>query len=245
MKVLLTRLTAFAGRHWLRIGLIGCALLLFSQKQIDFNVRLGHPGPDALPAANPDGLAPAPVVDTEEPLLMSESRPSVAEAGGFFSRFNFFGSATPDRFEELSLRSSGEVDAFVTRFRHVAEAEQEKFGIPVSITLATGLLYSRAGQAAGAREANNYFGLGCGSDWAGPTGRAAGDCIRSYETAWTSFRDFSLYLSSGPYAQLAQFGPRDYHRWAAGMQELGFNANGNLASELQRTIDRFQLFRFD
>ncbi len=244
MKISLTRLSAYAGRHWLRLGLLACAVLLLSQKQIDFNVRLGHPAGTAVPATMPT-LPPVPVADEEAPLLMSEESTLAAAAGGFFSRFHFLGGGEADLYTVLAQRPAGEVEAFVTRFRHVAEAEQEKFGIPVSITLATGLLYGRAGQAPAAREANNFFGLDCGSGWNGATARVGGDCVRDYETAWTSFRDFSLFLSAGPYAQLRQFGARDYQRWAAGMQELGFNANAELAGQLQRTIDRYQLFRYD
>ncbi len=44
---------------------------------------------------------------------------------------------------------------------------------------------------------------------------------------------------------MTQFDARDYRRWAAGLQELGFNGNDRLAGELQQTIDRYQLFRFD
>ena len=244
MKLSLTRLAAFAGRHWLRLGLVGCALLLLSQKQIDFNVRLGHPAPAESPAVLPRPDA-EPLAEEETPLLMSADGPALAQAGGFFSRFNFFGGGEEDHYDLLTRSADTDVQAFVTRFRHVAEAEQEKFGIPASITLATGLLYGRAGQATAVRDANNFFGLDCGGDWRGATARVGGACLRKYETAWTGFRDFSLYVSSGRYAALRQFGPRDYRRWAAGLEELGFNGNEDLAGQLQRTIDRYQLFRYD
>lgn len=244
MKVSLTRLLAFAGRHWLRLGLIGCALVLLSQKQVNFNVRLGHPGIHTAPAEAP--LRPADHPDTgEPPALLSAEQAAPARSGGLLSRFNFFGGGAADRFETLSQLPEAEVEAFVSRFSHVAQAEQEKFGIPASITLATGLLYSKGGRSAGARDYNNFFGLSCSGDWAGPTARVAGDCVRRYETAWTGFRDFSLYLTGGAYAPLQTFGPRDYRRWAAGMQELGFNGNAELSQQLLLTIDRYQLFRYD
>ncbi|THH36491.1 glucosaminidase domain-containing protein [Neolewinella litorea] len=245
MKVSLTRLLAFAGRHWLRLGLVACALVLLSQKQVNFNVRLGHPDYEAVPAATPAWPA-EPTEEGEPPTYLTEDHPApAARSEGFFARFNFFGGGAADLYEELTRQPEQEVADFVTRFRHVAEAEQEKFGIPASITLATGLLYSKGGRAAAARDFNNYFGLACAGDWQGPTARVAGECVRRYETAWTSFRDFSLLLSEGRFSRLREFGPRDYRRWAAGMQELGFNANDDLARQLQQTIDRYQLFRFD
>ncbi len=243
MNVLLPRLAAFAGRHWLRIGLIAFALILLTQKQVNFNLQLGHPAGVPPPVAVPE----QPVAEGA-PLYLTEAQDAVAEGSeGFFSRFHFFGGgeATADRYAQLVQRGDAGVDAFLTRFSHVAQAEQEKFGIPASITLATALLYSRAGAAAGARENNNFFGLGCTADWNGTTGRIGGDCQRRYASAWTSFRDFSLYVSSGSFDRMTQFDSRDYRRWAAGLQELGFNGNDTLAAELQQTIDRYQLFRFD
>ena len=243
MKMDITRLTAFVSRHWLRLGLVACALFLLSQKQVNFAVRLGHPGGhEPVPAAEPhDGDGPQEDAPTT---YYTEQRESDT-GGGFFSRFNFFGGSEPDLYERLTAQAEADVEAFVTRFAHVAQAEQEKFGIPASVVLASGLLYSRGGQAAAVRDLNNYFRLGCTDDWTGPRGTADGACMRRYESAWTSFRDFSLTVTGGPYAKLTQFGPRDYRRWAAGMQELGFQDNDALASEIQRTIDRYQLFRYD
>ncbi|MCP9236870.1 glucosaminidase domain-containing protein [Lewinella sp. JB7] len=247
MNRLLTRLAAFVGRHWLRVGLIGCALVLLSQKQVNFNVRLGHPASESLPVLPP--APPATEVAGDETLLYTEDRGEASESGGgggFFSRFNIFGgSEETTRFDHLVRGGDAPVAAFIERFGHVAQAEQQKFGIPASVILATGLLYSRAGNAAGTRDLNNYFGLGCSADWNGATGRAAGECLRRYETAWTSFRDFSLYVTSGSFSRMRQFDARDYRRWSAGLEELGFNAEAGLAAQLQRTIDRYELARFD
>ncbi|MBB4080455.1 hypothetical protein GGR28_003089 [Lewinella aquimaris] len=248
MKVLLTRLTAFVGRHWLRVGLIGCALLLLSQKQVNFNLRLGHPASEPLPATTlPE--RPIEATSSAEPLYYTDERTAAASkdsGGGFFSRFNIFASnSEADQFSLLEKVGDAQVAAYLERFGHVAQAEQKKFGIPASVILATGLLYSRAGQAAGARDLNNYFGLGCTADWNGATGRSGGECMRRYETAWTSFRDFSLHVTSGSFSRMTQFDARDYRRWSAGLQELGLNNDGTLAAQLQRTIDRYELARFD
>ncbi len=112
-----------------------------------------------------------------EPLYLTEELPAATGSeGGFFSRFDFFGGAAEpaDHYTQLVQRGDAGVDAFLTRFGHVAQAEQEKFGIPASVTLATALLYSRAGTAAGTRTHNNYFALGCTADWNGTTGRVGG-----------------------------------------------------------------------
>ena len=103
----------------------------------------------------------------------------------------------------------------------MAQAEQQKYGIPASVVLGVGLLYSDAGTAAPAVGANSFFGLPCTDDWGGARTEMNGACQREYPTAWTSFRDFSTTVTRGHYAKMRQFGARDYRRWAAGLQELG------------------------
>ena len=258
MTSLLSRTASFAGRHWLRLLIIGGALFLLSQKQVAFNVQLGKPAPGAVPASTspstvPNGqpTAPLPAVAPEQRPVLTEKAPApvaaapVEEKAGFFDRFNFFGSDEPSAYDRLTRHPEDKVAAFLRRFSNVAQAEQEKFGVPASIVLASALLYGQAGEAPGARELQNYFGLGCSDDWPGTTGRAGGRCLRAYENAWTSFRDHSLYLTSGKFEPLTQFSETDYRRWAAGMEELGFNGTDDLAEQLTRTIDRYQLFRFD
>lgn len=248
MKVLLTRLAAFVGRHWLRVGLIGCALVLLSQKQVNFNIRLGHPGGGGAPVEHvPELNHPArEAVAEEEVLLLSADKSE--ESRGFFSRFNFFGGGeeAPSRADRLDRIGEAQVLSFLDRFSHVAQAEQQKFGIPASIVLGTALLYSEAGNSRVAEADNSYFGLGCTDSWDGVrVNDSNGRCLRSYATAWTGFRDFSLTVTSGRFAPMRQFDERDYRRWARGLQELGLNEDAALAEELTSVIERYELFRYD
>lgn len=246
-------MASFAGRHWLRLLIIGVALFLLSDKQVNFNLRLGAPPPaktgtpNTHPAQRP---APAPAANPEKPVL-TDAEPSVApvaktsEKAGFLERFNLFGAGEPSRYDRLTRKEEKVVAAFIRRFSNVAQAEQEKFGIPASVTLASALLYGQAGDASAAKTYLNFFALGCQDEWSGATGRVAGQCVRSYENAWTSFRDHSLYVTSGKFSAMTQFSETDYRRWAAGLEELNFNNTDDLAEQLLRTIDRFQLFWFD
>lgn len=256
MTLSISRVTAFAGRHWLRLLIVGGALFLLSGKQINFNVRLGGPkAPTELPRQVPEeeevGVPLVPTDNPQRPVLSEHGPEGTAQAksqeekAGFFDRFRLFGSSEPSAYELLTRQEEQVIAAFLRRFSNVAQAEQEKYGVPASITLASALLYGRAGQADAAKQHHNYFALRCGADWPGATGRTAGQCYRAYENAWTSFRDHSLYVTSGPYAAMTQFGNTDYRRWAAGLEELGFNGTDDLAGQLVRTIDKYQLFRFD
>ena len=244
MTGLLTRLTAFVGRHWLRIGLILGGLILLSQKQVNFNVRLGHPEPNGTPATVPLELQDPAAGAEEVPLLLTDEQPALARAGGFFSQFNIFGGAEEvDRVELLGRQGQQRVQDFVERFGHVAQAEQDKFGIPASVILAVGLLQSQAGQAVATQQLNSYFGLGCDRGWAGASGYVGGTCLREYETAWASFRDFSTCVTAGKFGRLRQFDGRDYRRWALGLEELGFA--GARGEEIMRVVEGYGLSVFD
>lgn len=239
MITVLHQLLGFALRHWLRLLIVGFALVLLSKKQVNFNVRLGNPTERAVP--EPRGQAPL----NDEAPVFTEVDPPAAE-GGLLDRLNVFGGNKDlDVYELLTRTDEKAIEGFIRRFSNVAQAEQEKFGIPPSITLASALLHSQAGKSVVATEFVNYFDLPCTEDWPGTRGRARGQCFRRYETAWTSFRDHSLYVTQGTFGRMRQFGETDYRRWAAGLQELRFNDNPDLAEHLVRTIDRWQLFRFD
>ena len=229
MYNLLALLAAFVWRHWLRIGIAVVAIVIISRKQINLNVRLG------LPAMAQE---------------MVDAGPGVAE-NGLLGSLNLFGGARApaapdptllDRLVEVDQRS---VDAFVERFAHVAQSEQQKFGIPASIILANGLLQTGAGLGSGTRQLNNWFGLPCTDDWRGASRVVDGACLREYETAWLSFRDHSQYLTTGRFRALRDLPANDGPRWAAGLEELNFNATPGLARQLTQTIDRYHLDRFN
>jgi len=250
MTAVFSRLMSFAGRHWLRLLIAGCALILLSNKQVNFNIRLGSPAPGEThrPAADPPTV-PAATADPRVPVLTDKapSPPLAAKSkAGFFDRLNLFGdSDSPDAYDLLTRQDERTTAAFIRRFSNVAQAEQAKFGIPASITLASAMLFSNAGVANVAKDHQNYFALGCTADWSGLTVRSEGRCYRTYENAWTSFRDHSLFVTSARFAPMNQFSETDYRRWAAGLEELEFNGSDDLAELLLRTIDRYQLFRFD
>lgn len=250
MTLILTRVASFTGRHWLRLLILGGALFLFSQRQIALNVQLGTP---AVPVDQPLHPAPAPGPETTAagpPSLLSENdapAPAIAaEEPGFFDRFSLFGGGeAPSRYDLLTRTEEETIAAFLRRFSNVAQTEQEKFGIPASIILANALLQSRAGEDDMAGENNNFFALPATADWSGDVAHHRGLRVRAYATAWTSFRDHSLYLTSGHFTPLTRFSETDYRRWAAGMRELGYGKMEDLDGQLLRTIDRYQLFRFD
>lgn len=142
-----------------------------------------------------------------------------------------------------------EAEEYIRQLSATAVAEMHKFGIPASITLAQGLVESRAGTSRLARTANNHFGIKCFSKKC-----EKGHCINftddthkdffvKYPSRWGSFRAHS-HLLSGRYAKLKKHG-RDYRKWAYGLKSLGYATDRTYAEKLIGIIERYELQKFD
>lgn len=136
--------------------------------------------------------------------------------------------------------------AFLKRFAQVAVTEQEKFGMPASVLLATAYLNSFAGQRACAVEAHNYLATRCTADWNGPVASVSGVCFRQYQTAWESIRDFGTYCSrKGWHAELRQTAPKDWKRWIKVMAAHRVSDVQDFEQEASRVIEEYRLFELD
>lgn len=119
----------------------------------------------------------------------------------------------------VSVVSDEKTEAFLKRFASVAMSERKKFGIPASVILAASFANSRAGQLETATAANNYFGLSCSTDWEGETAQIGGSCLRKYESAWASFRDFSIHLTNQEwFGSHKKSAGKDWQKW---VEKLG------------------------
>ena len=131
----------------------------------------------------------------------------------------------------------------------MAVEQQQRHGIPASITLAQGLLESAAGRSTLAVRGNNHFGIKCHNDWTGDTilrdDDAAGECFRVYASAMESFDDHSRFLKRRRYEQLFRLEVTDYAGWAAGLSRCGYATDPNYASRLVAIIERYALYNFD
>jgi flagellum-specific peptidoglycan hydrolase FlgJ len=142
------------------------------------------------------------------------------------------------------------VKAYVVRFSKVAKDEMERFGVPASISLAQGLIESRAGTSKLARQNNNHFGIKCFSKNCGK-GHCSNhfddhhkDFFRKFNTPWESWRAHSKMLAEGRYKPLKKYG-NDYKQWAHGLQQLGYATDRTYGSKLVDIIERYKLYRYD
>ncbi|MDE6340519.1 MAG: glucosaminidase domain-containing protein [Muribaculaceae bacterium] len=138
---------------------------------------------------------------------------------------------------------------YIDKYSPMAVEQQQAHGIPASITLAQGLLESRAGQSSLATLGNNHFGIKCHREWTGDTllrnDDAVNECFRAYPTAAESFDDHSRFLLRKRYAPCFEHDVTDYASWAHSLKACGYATDPNYATRLISIIERYALYMFD
>lgn len=141
-------------------------------------------------------------------------------------------------------------EEYIDRYKAIAVADMERYGIPASITMAQGILESDSGNSLLAIKSNNHFGIKCKTNW---TGRkvyhdddAKGECFRAYPTVEASYRDHAEFLDSQPrYDSLFAYASDDYKSWARGLKAAGYATAPDYAQRLIRIIEENQLYLLD
>lgn len=149
-----------------------------------------------------------------------------------------------------TLSASTPQEAYIDTYAPTAVDEMYRSGIPASITLAQGLLESRAGQSELAMYANNHFGIKCHRDWKGEKTHRDDDkkheCFRKYRKAAESYRDHSDFIRyRDRYKFLFDYELTDYKSWAYGLKKAGYATDNAYADKLIALIERYNLQRFD
>jgi len=139
---------------------------------------------------------------------------------------------------------------YIKQYNYLAVKQKVMYKIPASITLAQGILESRAGLSELARASNNHFGIKCHADWSGDRvyrqDDAPNECFRKYNSVEDSYEDHSKFLLQYPrYAVLFTYDIRDYTSWAKGLQACGYATNKGYANSLIQLIETYDLYRYD
>ena len=161
----------------------------------------------------------------------------------------------------LSSRSGGDRNqVYADRFGSSAILEMERDGIPASITLAQGILESGAGTSELAQNANNHFGIKCGTGWNGKTyqkkdddrdanGNLIESCFRKYDKVEDSFHDHGEFLRDPRkeyrYGFLFKLDRNDYRGWAEGLEAAGYSTSNTYSEKLIDIIERYKLYEYD
>lgn len=147
------------------------------------------------------------------------------------------------------MRLSSQYQMYIDQYKDIAIEEMLKHKIPASITLAQGLLESRAGQSDLTLSSNNHFGIKCNGGWTGPTSYhdddAEGECFRAYNSAYESFEDHSRFLKKPRYSSLFSLDIKDYRGWAYGLKAAGYATSSTYAEKLINIIELYKLYQYD
>lgn len=140
-------------------------------------------------------------------------------------------------------------EEYIDTYADLAREQQEKHGIPASITLAQGLLESGAGKSELALASNNHFGIKCHNNWKGESVTYFDDgrnsCFRKYDKVSESYTDHSLFLVNGArYRFLFELDITDYTGWARGLQKAGYATDRQYADKLIRVIETYDLNQY-
>lgn len=138
---------------------------------------------------------------------------------------------------------------YIERFKKIAIDEMKRSGIPASITLAQGMVESANGNSTLAKKSNNHFGIKC-HKWNGKKVYHDDDdddeCFRKYESPEDSYRDHTDFLmNTNRYQFLFELRSDDYKKWAKGLKKAGYATNPRYADDLIKTIEQYNLHRFD
>ena len=204
---------------WFRVALVCLFLYAFFQKDLQFNINLGAPN------------------------ILSEEE---THSGSKLMVGNFAQEAKYTTPKSTINLSDDAVKNYIARFKKVAVIEMDKFDIPASIKMGQALLASHAGTNSLANQYNNHFaitckeGIYCENFQVGNTSAM----VRTYQSAWESWRNHSQLLSNSTYAHLKIY-KKNYKKWAKGLEVAGFSQANNYSEQLIQVIEKYQLYQLD
>ena len=182
------------------------------------------------------------LTESEKAIAAKLSNLSVVFSPGYFKKHNIS--------DAVAKAKRKVCDDYIDKYLKTAQEEADLFNIPVSITLAQGLLESNAGASNLARKENNHFGIKCrkkciGCRCANYTDDDRYDMFRIFGSAWESFREHSKLLTGGRYKHLTKLDRSDYKNWARGLKAAGYATDKKYADKLITIVEFFNLQRFD
>ena len=141
-------------------------------------------------------------------------------------------------------------EEYVEKYKAIAIAHMERYGIPASITMAQGILESDSGNSLLSISSNNHFGIKCKKHWTGDRvyhdDDAKGECFRAYPSVEASYQDHADFLDQSPrYDSLFAYNSDDYRSWARGLKAAGYATAPDYAERLVKIIESMKLYLLD
>lgn len=153
---------------------------------------------------------------------------------------------------EMSARLAYKIEGpenavkYVEQYKRIAIEESIRAKIPASIKLAQGILESGYGSSSLAKNANNHFGIKCGSNWKGKTTQRKGSCYRVFKSGDDAYLEHSNFLTgSSRYDGLFKLKTTDYKGWAHGLRKAGYATSPTYPQKIIELIERYKLHKYD
>ena len=142
--------------------------------------------------------------------------------------------------------------SFIEQYAPIAIEQQQKYGIPASVTLAQMALESKWGTSKMAVNDHNYFGIKASRRWL-EAGRpyslydddkknekfcVFGDVLESIEY-------HSTLLMSERYKPCRSFPSDDWYHWLVSIKACGYATSNRYVQECTRIIKDYRLYRYD
>ena len=142
--------------------------------------------------------------------------------------------------------------AFFERYAPLAMAQQQKYGIPASVTLAQMYIESAGGKSNLAQSGNNYFGIKCSQQWLAEGKPYSlhhddkpNEKFCNYATVEESIDHHSRLLMSDRYKRCHSYPSTDYHHWLLALKAAGYATARDYVQLCEQIIRKYQLFRYD
>lgn len=143
-------------------------------------------------------------------------------------------------------------DEFFNKYANAAMEQQQRYGIPASVTLAQMAYESFYGQSALAAAGNNYFGIKCSREWlaAGKPYSLHNDDkpnekFCNYASVDESIEHHSRLLMGDRYKRCHRYDSTDYHNWLVAIKACGYATAPDYVRKLEGMIKRYKLYLFD
>ena len=235
LEINLGHWVTFLQKNWFRITLAVLGFYLFFIKQVSFQIQVRTPENKEQHL-----VKKAPVEKITE-----HQQPNLAGTTDRLDRLEIPLISTlkksRDGLAELNTVNETTKHQYLQRFVDVAKAERDRFQIPTSVILAVAMYQSCAGTRDMAVQASNHFALPCSSDWRSACQSFHGKSYRKYESAWSSFRDFSHFLD----ANYANLKGGNYLNYANALQNDGFGDDPHIGEHLVQIIEGYRLQELD
>ena len=165
------------------------------------------------------------------------------------------------RIFHITKRSTQAERNYLRSYIEIAQKEQERTGIPASITLAQGILEGNSGLSSLARTHNNHFGIKCHKNkehkkikWLKFFGRHK--CVRfkddtptcrfrTYANAEESYIDHSDFLKNSRRFGKLFDGNHSIKEICEGLEKKGYATSKVYSEDLQKLINRLNLTQYD